>query len=414
MRFDADVAVVGGGPAGTAAAILLANAGWDVVLIEQHRFPRHKVCGECIAAGNLALLDRLGIGEAFRERAGPEIRQVGWISAARTVVAEMPACTEGPYRYGRALGRDCLDELLMARARSAGVQILQPASVRRISGGPGRFACRYVVTANAAGDNWGADECVLNVPVVVDAHGSWQRAPGIPDAPLPSQPLRRLDSDLLAFKARFRDGNLPSGFLPVLSFPGGYGGLVVADQQRITLACCIRRDALRKCRALAAGVPAGAAIEAHLRRCCRGVAEALENAQREGPWLAVGPIRPGIDVEAHGAGLRIGNAAGESHPLVGEGISMALQSASLLVHHLKRRTPRSIDSSCSAEVERQYAVAWRREFAARLRFAALYAHSAMSPALAAPTSAILRRLPRFLTLAARLAGKARQLDVSLT
>ncbi|MGZ5657902.1 MAG: NAD(P)/FAD-dependent oxidoreductase, partial [Caldimonas sp.] len=59
-RFDA--VVVGAGPAGSAAATLLARAGWSVALVERQRFPRRKVCGECIAASNLPLLDALGVG----------------------------------------------------------------------------------------------------------------------------------------------------------------------------------------------------------------------------------------------------------------------------------------------------------------------------------------------------------------
>jgi hypothetical protein len=50
-RFDA--VVVGAGPAGSAAAILLARAGWSVALVERQRFPRRKVCGECIAGESL-------------------------------------------------------------------------------------------------------------------------------------------------------------------------------------------------------------------------------------------------------------------------------------------------------------------------------------------------------------------------
>ena len=59
-RFDA--VIVGAGPAGSTAAILLARAGWSVALVEKQRFPRRKVCGECLAASNLPLLDALGIG----------------------------------------------------------------------------------------------------------------------------------------------------------------------------------------------------------------------------------------------------------------------------------------------------------------------------------------------------------------
>ena len=103
MTTTADALVMGAGPAGTATAILLARAGWQVVLVEQDSFPRRKVCGECITAGTLALLDELGIGAGVRAHAGPELRQVGWMSESATLIADFPVCTPGPYRYGRAL-----------------------------------------------------------------------------------------------------------------------------------------------------------------------------------------------------------------------------------------------------------------------------------------------------------------------
>src|SRR5437763_11034461 len=59
--------VIGGGPAGSIAAILLARAGWDVQLIEQHRFPRDKVCGECLSALGAEVIDRLGLIDSFQQ-----------------------------------------------------------------------------------------------------------------------------------------------------------------------------------------------------------------------------------------------------------------------------------------------------------------------------------------------------------
>ncbi|MBC7734992.1 MAG: FAD-dependent monooxygenase, partial [Bacteriovorax sp.] len=60
MRTEFDAVIVGAGPSGSAAAILLARAGWAVALVEKQAFPRRKVCGECIAASNLPLLHALG------------------------------------------------------------------------------------------------------------------------------------------------------------------------------------------------------------------------------------------------------------------------------------------------------------------------------------------------------------------
>ena len=75
MQASFDAIIIGAGPAGSSAAILLARAGWSVALVEKQVFPRRKVCGECIAASNLPLLDALGIGDAFDAAAGPELRE---------------------------------------------------------------------------------------------------------------------------------------------------------------------------------------------------------------------------------------------------------------------------------------------------------------------------------------------------
>src|SRR4051812_49512186 len=56
-----DVSVVGGGPAGAAAAISLARAGRDVVLVDKARFPRDKCCGDGLTTGALRRFEALGL-----------------------------------------------------------------------------------------------------------------------------------------------------------------------------------------------------------------------------------------------------------------------------------------------------------------------------------------------------------------
>ena len=59
-----DALIIGAGPAGSVAAILLA-VGWQVHLVEQHRFPRDKVCGECLSSTGFDVLSLLNLESAF-------------------------------------------------------------------------------------------------------------------------------------------------------------------------------------------------------------------------------------------------------------------------------------------------------------------------------------------------------------
>jgi 2-polyprenyl-6-methoxyphenol hydroxylase-like FAD-dependent oxidoreductase len=402
VRTAFDVAIVGAGPAGASVAVLLARAGWSVALIEAQPFPRRKVCGECVAASNLALLDALGVGEAFDQRAGASLRRVALLRGAETIVADLPAA-EGAHPWGRALGREHLDTALAGAAAAAGATLFQPWSLQTMDGVAGNFALRIRPAANegASGDT------VLRAAVVVAAHGSWQ--------PLPSERAERRDArsaaDLFAFKANFRAAALDADLLPVLSFAGGYGGMVVADGGVMTLAGCIRADRLVALRATSPGARAGDVFEAMLRRECAGVGVALAAATREGPWLASGPLRPGVRVDTGDLVFRVGNAAGEAHPILGEGISMALQSAFVLAALIVPQHAALIDPARAGAVQRgaqrAYAALWRRRFGRRLAIAAGFARVAMRPVLSATAWPVVRRWPQILTAGARLGDKAR-------
>lgn len=412
--FDADVLVIGAGPAGASIAIRLARAGWRVAVIEQSRYPRQKVCGECLGPASLHRLHELEIAHRLRELAGPEIRRVAWMTRDRTAIADMPPCRSGPDLYGRAIGRDLLDAMLLERAAELGVRVIQPARARRLLRVPGGFICEYRSRAAPRVHRPHASDERISAPLVVDAHGSWEREPACL-GPAPrggasalhdggSRPIQR--TDLLGFKATFFDTALPSGLLPVLSLPGGYGGMVVSDRGRTTVACCIRRDVLHEWRSRLPGQPAGAAVDAYLRRSCQGVARALDGARLEESWQSIGPLRPGFHACSTRGVFAIGNAAAEAHPLIGEGICMALESAALLATLLGSR-PSRIDERRTASVREAYLRAAHALFTRRLMLAHVYARLASRERSAAAIAVLVRSWPQALTFAAYVAGKAR-------
>ena len=69
VSLRCDTLVIGAGPAGSSCAHWLARNGHDVALVDQHRFPRHKVCGDGLIPDTLEVLKRLGLFEEVMAQA---------------------------------------------------------------------------------------------------------------------------------------------------------------------------------------------------------------------------------------------------------------------------------------------------------------------------------------------------------
>jgi flavin-dependent dehydrogenase len=368
-----DTIIIGAGPAGSVAAIRLARAGRAVALVEKAEFPRRKVCGEFISAPTLALLEDCGVADAFMKLAGPNITKVGFYAGAAMIEAPLPS------GGGRALGREHLDTLLRDAAVAAGATLFQPAEVTALTRGADGFVCQL-------------EDQSLSAPLVIAASGSWSaKGPFAIAAPARA-------SDLFGFKAHFTNARLPQGLMPLLAFAGGYGGMVESDGGRISLSCCIRRDTLGRLRASRSGRAADAVL-AHIQENSIGAARALDGAMLDGAFLSAGPIRPGIRAKYRNRIFFTGNLAGEAHPVIAEGISMAIQSSSLLAEMILQ-TP---DPDAAGA---RYARAWHRRFALRIRASQALAHLAMTAPGRGAMAALTARLPALLTFGARIAGKA--------
>ena len=392
MSDEFDAVVIGGGPAGSASARVLADAGLRVAVVEKAAFPRRKVCGEFISATTWPLLEELGVAQALRPVAGPPVRRVGLFAAEAVVDAPMPALPAAE-AWGHAVSREHLDLALLEAAAQAGATLWQPWSAVALH----ESADECGVTL---ADRDGATR-ELRARLVVAAHGSWERG----ELPTQRRETRHRASDLLGFKAHFTGARLAPGLMPLVVFRGGYGGLVRSGDGRTSFSCCVRRDALRRCRAAHPGLAAGEALLLHVIESCRGVREALAGARREAPWLSAGPIRPGIRTLAQGRVFTVGNAAGEAHPLVAEGISMAIQSGWLMARCVADAG--ALDAEALRGAGERYAAGWRANFAARVRAASLFATLTTSRATAAASIAAMRGAPAILTWGARFSGKAR-------
>jgi menaquinone-9 beta-reductase len=120
---DADVVIVGAGPGGTAAAITLARAGRQVVMVDKAVFPRDKCCGDGLTTGALRRLEALGL-------APDQVPSWQWVddvwvrsSGGQSVRFDLPRGKHG--HFAAVATRVDLDHALVRRAEAEGVKILQ-------------------------------------------------------------------------------------------------------------------------------------------------------------------------------------------------------------------------------------------------------------------------------------------------
>jgi len=143
-----DLFVIGGGPAGLAAAIAARQRGMSVVVAEGAEPPSDKACGEGLMPGTLAALAELGV--KIRSGAGYRFRGIRFLDKNAEVAAEF---LQGP---GLGLRRTVLHHWMIQRAEECGVQMLWRTPVTRISPEgvqlPGRtVAAKWIVGADGAG-----------------------------------------------------------------------------------------------------------------------------------------------------------------------------------------------------------------------------------------------------------------------
>ncbi len=293
--MDCDVAVVGAGPAGAVAALRLARAGVDVVLLERSELPRYKACGGGLVERARKLLE-VDVAPVIEHEC--MLVEVSFaLSGRRYEVSREPGIVHMAMRAE-------LDRLLVTAACEAGACLRSPCAALDLretdshvlletSGGP--VTARFVIAADGAQSlvarraGWEAHPCLapaLECEVAVDA-ASFAR---------------------LSRSARF-DFDRP---------PGGYAWVFPKRAHLSIGVVRMRRGAARL----------NEVLESYLQELA--IVRVL-SIERHGWTIPLAPRPGGL---ARGRVLLVGDAAGLADPLTGEGIGPALESGRLAAQAL--------------------------------------------------------------------------------
>lgn len=312
MVEHADVIIVGAGPAGSTAAALLAQKGWQVLLLDRAQFPRDKTCGDGLTPRAVAVLDHLGLLEEFRA-AGYQTVNGARVYSPLGEMLDVRFDQYGPLlglpQMGFVIPRYELDDRLRQRAIACGarfqpgVHVRQPffenGQVAGVDGdtGDGPFAARAPLTILATGAHIGllkAFGVLAAMPPGVNAVRGYYS--GVADL-----------TDQFEF---YFDREINPGYAWVFPLPGGMANVGVGYFARTEAGKTPNVKRL---------------LDDYLARHDR-----FRDAKPEGPVKGF-PLR--TDFPSHkpiGPGyLIVGESLGLVNPATGEGIDFAMESAEL-------------------------------------------------------------------------------------
>lgn len=305
--IDADAVVIGAGIAGSSVAYALAKRGWNVVLLDKHKCPRHKACGEFLSPESRSSLRSLGLESVVRAH-HPAVITSARIHTERGASLEIPL--PGP-AWG--ISRFNLDAKLQAAAQAAGVRLIAPCPVLGVE----RSEEGYRVDCGGGGSR--SPELTIRSRIAIGAGGRSA-----------SQGLRGFkpasdERTYVGIKSHFTRTD-SSPVVDLIFFRGGYIGIAPIEGERFNVAALVTPAVFSKQQ------PASA------------VERILEQAVRRHPVLAkrlAGAVPvPGTQASAYPVAIRtsplawngmplVGDAAAVIPPFCGDGMAMALRSAEL-------------------------------------------------------------------------------------
>jgi flavin-dependent dehydrogenase len=382
-----DAIIVGGGPAGSSAAIHLARRGARVLLAEQERFPRAKLCGEFISPECLDHFQRLGALQPLSTSGGVPVGETIFYTTSGRDVAVPSAWFGNSGGAALGLSRAEMDRRLLESARVAGVEVLEEATAsnllledKRVNG----------VRLNMPG----GETREVRARLTLDATGRQRLLSKLFQRATAEESDRRR-AELVAFKAHLENTEGTSGVCEIYFYPGGYGGLSPVENGLSNLCFIVRAGDVRE----RGSDPARLMKDVVMKN--KRAARTLGRARADDRWLGVALENFGRNELVTAEGLiAIGDAASFIDPFTGSGILMALESGEVAAEVTSDWLRSPFDEGRTFEaLARDYRARYSERFDARLRICGLLRRAAFAPrvltevvALAFNTSARLRQI----------------------
>lgn len=352
-----DVIIAGAGPAGSSAAIHLAAGGLNVLLVEQKKFPRPKLCGEFISPECQDHFQKLGVARAIVCSEPASITETVFYSSRGHRVT-VPSSWFGP-RVALGLSRAVMDDVLLRRAAEVGVTVIEAASVV----GP-RINADLVSGLKI---KKGAGELEFRAPLTIDATGRARILARKVDQTQKQKPK------LVAFKAHFQNTRVAAGACEIYFYRGGYGGLSSVEGGSSNLCFIVAAEQVKRCQSDPERV-----VREFVMKNPRAQ-HTLDPAHTSSEWLSASWEHFGRQSPSPANGLlAIGDAAAFIDPFTGSGMLMAFESGELAAETiLAHWRNEAIGASLAADYTERY----RTRFAARLRICSLLRRAAFNSRL---------------------------------
>jgi flavin-dependent dehydrogenase len=360
-----DVAIAGAGPAGTSVAIELAINGARVLLIEEKKFPRAKLCGEFISPECLTHFQRLGVMDQMSAAAGASLSETVFYSRRGHSVA-VPSEWFQAGTNALGLSRSEMDHQLLERAKSVGVEVLEETHASRlIRDGENVHGIR-VKTGGAVRD--------YPALITIDATGRARALARHLDPPRANK--RKNIRPLVAFKVHLENARVAEGACEIYFYKRGYGGLSGVEGGVSNLCFIVAANDVRRY---------GSDPQVILREVVMKnprAAYTLSQARARTPWLSVSLETFGRKTLVPAKGmLTVGDAAAFIDPFTGSGMLMALESGQAAAGIITRHLALLRQHSGFESMAKDYRAEYQRRFQSRLRVSGLLRRAAFVPHL---------------------------------